>query len=73
MTTWTTEDRQKAYAMEDREDRESMLRKQNRILADEIHDLKVKLKNANDRADSWRKAYDEAMDYAKKALGSRCK
>ena len=72
MTTFTSEDRQKAYDLHDREDRERMLRDQNRILNQEIYDLKVKLKNANDRADSWKKAYDEAMDYAKKALGSKC-
>ena len=72
MTTFTTEDRQKAYDIEDKDDRERMLREQNRILNQEIYDLKVKLKNANDRADSWQKAYDEAMDYAKKALGSKC-
>ena len=72
MTTFTTEDRQKAYDLEDKDDRERMLREQNRILNQEIYDLKVKLKNANDRADSWQKAYDEAMDYAKKALGSKC-
>jgi hypothetical protein len=72
MTTFTTEDRQKAYDIEDREDRERMLREQNRILNQEIYDLKVKLKDANDRADSWQKAYDEAMAYAKKLLGSGC-
>ena len=72
MTTFTTEDRQKAYDAEDREDRERMLREQNRILTQEIHDLKVKLKNANDRADSWQRAYDEAMAYAKKMLGKGC-
>lgn len=69
MTTFTSEDRQKAYDAEDRDDRERMLREQNRILNQEIYDLKVKLKNANDRADSWQKAYDNAMDYAKKMLG----
>ena len=72
MTTFTSEDRQKAYDIEDREDRERMLREQNRILNQEIYDLKVKLKNANDRADSWKKAYDNAMDYAKKMLGKGC-
>ena len=39
MTTFTTEDRQKAYDIEDQEDRERMLRDQNRILAEEILSL----------------------------------
>ena len=72
MTTFTTEDRIKAVQAEDKADREQMLRDQLQILKQENYDLKVKLKNANDRTDSWRKAYDEAMDYAKKALGSKC-
>jgi glutamyl-tRNA reductase len=69
MTTFTTEDRIKAIQTEDKADREQMLRDQNHILNQEIYDLKVKLKNANDKADRWQKAYDEAMDYAKKTLG----
>jgi hypothetical protein len=62
MTTFTTEDRQKAYDIEDREDRERMLRDQNRILNEEIQNLKVKLAQANRRADSWQEAYNNAMD-----------
>ena len=62
MTTFTTEDRQKAYDIEDREDRERMLRDQNRILNEEIQNLKVRLAQANRRADSWQEAYNNAMD-----------
>ena len=62
MTTFTTEDRQKAYDIEDREDRERMLRDQNRILAEEILILKNKLTQANKRADSWQEAYNNAMN-----------
>lgn len=62
MTTFTTEDRQKAYDIEDQEDRERMLRDQNRILAEEILILKNKLTQANKRADSWQEAYNNAMD-----------
>ena len=62
MTTFTTEDRQKAYDIEDREDRERMLRDQNRILNEEIQNLKAKLAQANRRADSWQEAYNNAMD-----------
>ena len=62
MTTFTTEDRQKAYDIEDQEDRERMLRDQNRILAEEILSLKTKLVQANKRADSWQEAYNNAMD-----------
>ena len=62
MTTFTTEDRQKAYDIEDREDRERMLRDQNLILAEEILILKNKLTQANKRADSWQEAYNNAMD-----------
>jgi len=62
MTTFTTEDRQKAYDIEDQEDRERMLRDQNRILAEEILSLKVKLTQANRRADSWQESYNNAMD-----------
>lgn len=62
MTTFTTEDRQKAYDIEDREDRERMLRDQNRILAEEILSLKTKLAQAERRADSWQESYNNAMD-----------
>jgi len=62
MTTFTTDDRIKAYDIEDQEDRERMLRDQNRILAEEILSLKVKLTQANKRADSWQESYNNAMD-----------
>jgi len=62
MTTFTTEDRMKAYDIEDKEDRERMLRDQNRILNEEIQILKVKLAQANKRADSWQESYNNAMD-----------
>lgn len=62
MTTFTSEDRIKAYDIEDREDRERMLREQNRILNEELLSLKTKLVQANNRADSWQEAYNNAMD-----------
>ena len=62
MTTFTTEDRQKAYDIEDQEDRERMLRDQNHILAEEILSLKIKLAQAERRADSWQESYHNAMD-----------
>ena len=62
MTTFTTDDRIKAYDIEDQEDRERMLRDQNRILNEEIQILKVKLAQANKRADSWQESYNNAMD-----------
>jgi len=62
MTTFTTDDRMKAYDIEDQEDRERMLRDQNRILAEEILSLKTKLAQANRRADSWQESYNNAMD-----------
>ena len=62
MTTFTTDDRMKAYDIEDQEDRERMLRDQNRILAEEILNLKTKLAQANRRADSWQESYNNAMD-----------
>ena len=62
MTTFTSEDRMKAYDIEDREDRERMLREQNRILNEELLSLKTKLVQANNRADSWQEAYNNAMD-----------
>ena len=62
MTTFTSEDRIKAYDIEDREDRERMLREQNRILAEELLSLKTKLAQAERRADSWQESYHNAMD-----------
>ena len=62
MTTFTSEDRIKAYDIEDREDRERMLRDQNRILNEELLSLKTKLAQAERRADSWQEAYHNAMD-----------
>ena len=62
MTTFTTEDRMKAYDIEDREDRERMLREQNHTLNQEIMTLKTKLAQAERRADSWQEAYHNAMD-----------
>jgi len=62
MITFTTDDRIKAYDIEDQEDRERMLRDQNRILAEEILSLKAKLAQANRRADSWQESYNNAMD-----------
>jgi len=62
VTTFTTEDRIKAYENEDRDDRERMLRDQNRILAEEIQILKTKLAQAEKRADSWQESYHNAMD-----------
>jgi hypothetical protein len=52
----------KAYDIEDREDRERMLRDQNRILNEEIMALKTRLAQAEKRADSWQEAYHNAMD-----------
>lgn len=71
MTTFTSEDRIKAYDIEDREDRERMLRDQNRILAEEILSLKNKLTQANKRADSWQEAYNNAMDTMAKMSRAR--
>jgi hypothetical protein len=62
MTTFTTEDRMKAYDIEDREDRERMLRDQNHVLNQEIMALKTRLAQAERRADSWQEAYHNAMD-----------
>ena len=62
MTTFTSEDRMKAYDIEDREDRERMLREQNRILNEELLSLKTKLAQAERRADSWQESYHNAMD-----------
>ena len=71
MTTFTSEDRLKAYDIEDREDRERMLREQNRILNEELLSLKTKLVQANNRADSWQEAYNNAMDTMAKMSRSR--
>jgi hypothetical protein len=71
MTTFTSEDRMKAYDIEDREDRERMLREQNRILNEEILSLKTKLAQANKRADSWQEAYNNAMDTMAKMSRSK--
>ena len=71
MTTFTSEDRIKAYDIEDQEDRERMLRDQNRILAEEILSLKTKLAQANNRADSWQEAYNNAMDTMAKMSRAR--
>ena len=71
MTTFTSEDRIKAYDIEDREDRERMLRDQNRILAEELLSLKTKLAQANKRADSWQEAYNNAMDTMAKMSRAR--
>ena len=71
MTTFTSEDRIKAYDIEDREDRERMLREQNRILNEELLSLKTKLTQANNRADSWQEAYNNAMDTMAKMSRAR--
>ena len=71
MTTFTTEDRMKAYDIEDREDRERMLRDQNRILNEEIMALKTRLAQAERRADSWQEAYHNAMDTMSKMSRSK--
>ncbi len=71
MTTFTSEDRMKAYDIEDREDRERMLREQNRILNEELLSLKTKLAQANKRADSWEEAYHNAMDTMSKMSRAR--
>ena len=71
MTTFTSEDRLKAYDIEDQEDRERMLRDQNRILNEELLSLKTKLVQANNRADSWQEAYNNAMDTMAKMSRSR--
>jgi hypothetical protein len=71
MTTFTSEDRMKAYDIEDREDRERMLREQNRILNEELLSLKTKLTQANKRADSWQEAYNNAMDTMAKMSRSK--
>ena len=71
MTTFTTEDRMKAYDIEDREGREQMLRDQNRILAEEIQTLKTRLAQAEKRAESWQESYHNAMDTMAKMSRAR--
>lgn len=66
MTTFTTEDRVKAY--EDRDDRERRLNGKVQELQAEIRSLKIEIKHQKDRAKSWQDAYDNAMAYAKKLL-----
>jgi phage shock protein A len=61
----------KAYDIEDREDRERMLREQNRILNEELLSLKTKLAQASKRADSWQEAYNNAMDTMAKMSRSK--
>ena len=71
MTTFTSEDRMKAYDIEDREDRERMLREQNHTLNQEIMALKTRLAQAERRADSWQEAYNNAMDTMAKMSRSK--
>lgn len=71
MTTFTTEDQINVYDIEDREDRERMLRDQNRILAEEIQTLKMKLTQAEKRAEGWKDAYHNAMDSMAKMCKSK--
>jgi hypothetical protein len=62
MTTFTTEDRIKATQDEDKEDTQMMLREQNHTLNAEIQALKIKLAQAEKRADLWQESYNNAMD-----------
>ena len=71
MTTFTTEDRMKAYNAEDQNDREWMLREQNHVLNQEIMALKTRLAQAERRADSWQEAYHNAMDTMSKMSRAR--
>ena len=71
MTTFTTEDRMKAYDIEDREDRERMLRDQNHTLNQEIMALKTRLAQAEKRAESWQESYHNAMDTMAKMSRAR--
>ena len=54
MTTFTTEDRINAEKVQE--------------LQAEIRSLKIEVKHQKDRVKNWQKAYDNAMDYAKKLL-----
>ena len=58
MTTFTTEDRINAEKTQE--------------LKAEIRSLKLELKHQKERTESWKQAYDNAMDYAKKLLGKGC-
>lgn len=74
MTTFTSEDRinaTKPYDIEDREDRERMLRDQLQLLNQELHDIKVKLTQAEKRAEGWKDAYHNAMDTMSKMGGGK--
>ena len=71
MTTFTTEDRMKAYDIEDREDLERMLRDQNHTLNQEIMALKTRLAQAEKRAESWQESYHNAMDTMSKMSRAR--
>ena len=71
MTTFTSEDRINAIKAEDKEDTQMMLREQNHTLNAEIMALKTKLVQANNRADSWQEAYNNAMDTMAKMSRSK--
>jgi uncharacterized protein YlxW (UPF0749 family) len=71
MTTFTSEDRIKAYDIEDKEDTQTMLREQNHTLNQEIMALKTRLAQAERRADSWEEAYHNAMDTMSKMSRAR--
>ena len=71
MTTFTTEDRIKATQAEDKEDTQAMLREQTHTLNAEIQALKMKLAQAERRADSWQEAYHNAMDTMSKMSRAR--
>jgi hypothetical protein len=71
MTTFTSEDRINAIRAEDKEDTQMMLREQNHTLNAEIMALKIKLTQAERRADSWQEAYHNAMDTMSKMSRAR--
>lgn len=58
MTTFTTEDRINAEKTQE--------------LKAEIRTLKAELKHQKERVESWKQAYDNAMDYAKKLIRKGC-
>jgi hypothetical protein len=72
MTTFTSEDRQKAY-----EPKIGRIRRANaqgsepHTLNEEIMTLKTKLAQAERRADSWQEAYHNAMDTMSKMSRAR--